>query len=60
MRIDLCKHCGTEQQVKQKCHLCREAIQFTCPKCSSVTDVQHHLQCNVVSFHYHLLEAAAA
>lgn len=60
MRIDLCRHCGDEQKIKQKCHLCRDAIQFICPRCSSVTNVQHHLQCNLISFDYHLLKAAAA
>ena len=59
MRIDLCRHCGAEQKINKKCHLCREGIEFCCQKCNSVTDIQHHLQCNLISFDYHLLSVAA-
>ena len=59
MRIDLCRCCGAEQEIKQKCHLCREGVQYECTKCRTTTDTQHHLQCNLISFDYHLLNVTA-
>ena len=56
MRIDLCRKCGTEQEVNKKCDVCREANQFFCHRCSNVTEEQIHFQCMLIEPHYQLLE----
>ena len=45
MRKDSCRSCGVTLQELQSCPDCKEVIQFTCPNCRKIGDIQIHPKC---------------
>lgn len=60
MRIELCRKCGVELEIKQTCFVCTSPIQFHCSKCNIDTDEQIHYDCFVKSFNQELLKVVEA
>ena len=47
MRIDSCRACGKTLQEFQSCTDCKECIQFKCPECRKLGEIQIHPQCRM-------------
>ena len=47
MRVDSCRKCGTELDLKQKCSVCQNSIMLQCKNCHIETDEQIHLECRL-------------
>ena len=60
MRIDSCRKCGIELEVEKKCDVCRDAVQFFCHSCGTITDEQIHSVCYLVNMNRNLLKTSAA
>ena len=60
MRIDSCRKCGKEMQMKQICFNCRNPIKFTCKSCHAETEEQIHLDCMLIVSDNSLLAAKVA
>lgn len=57
MKIESCRACGTELEVKKKCDICSQANQFFCHNCGYEGEEQIHFQCIMMSFDIALLNA---
>ena len=57
MKIESCRTCGTELEVKKKCDICSQANQFFCNNCGYEGEEQIHFQCIMMSFDIALLNA---
>ena len=47
MRKDSCRSCGEILQELQSCPDCKETIQFACPKCRRIGEIQVHPKCTI-------------
>jgi len=47
MRKDSCRSCGETLQELQSCPDCKEGIQFTCPNCRRIGEIQVHPDCSI-------------
>jgi hypothetical protein len=50
MKVESCRKCGTELEIKQSCSFCISPIQFHCKSCDIDTDIQIHTGCFQSSF----------
>ncbi|MCH7560026.1 MAG: hypothetical protein IIC67_01420 [Thaumarchaeota archaeon] len=57
MKIESCRTCGKELEVKKKCDICSQANQFFCHNCGYEGEEQIHFQCIMMSFDIALLNA---
>ena len=52
MRIDKCRKCGMDVEVRRTCQICLEPIKFTCKKCHVETDERIHSVCTLLDMNY--------
>lgn len=52
MRIESCRKCGIELELKQKCSICNDPLKFTCKKCQFESEEQIHVQCRLIDMNY--------
>ena len=60
MKIESCRKCGTELEIKQNCSYCSSPTQFHCKKCDIDTEMQIHLNCFQSSFEKEILQVQEA
>jgi len=58
MKIESCRTCGAELEVKKKCDICSQANQFFCHNCGYEGEEQIHFRCIMMSFDIALLNAS--
>ncbi|WP_148680125.1 hypothetical protein [Nitrosopumilus maritimus] len=52
MRVESCRKCGTELEIRQNCSVCKEPKKFECKNCKVETDEQIHSICRLVDMNY--------
>ncbi len=60
MRLESCRKCGNDLEIKQNCFVCTVPIQFHCVKCGADTDEQIHYDCFMKSFNQQLFKVIEA
>ncbi|WP_158507454.1 hypothetical protein [Candidatus Nitrosotenuis cloacae] len=45
VRADLCRKCGGEMNISEKCKQCRKPITLRCTECDHASNVQFHPLC---------------
>ena len=60
MRLESCRKCGTELEIRQNCSVCKKPIKFECKNCKIELDEQIHSICRLIDMNYRPIASEVA